>query len=97
MTFLIFRGTATRACDDEGSSSDQVHSYICMAATRDLTVALERAHAELTPMGYTIATVDSEPLKLPHWRALLPTDQGRTMRQARRFGVSVVIYTEART
>ena len=86
MGFIVFRGLAQR--------EDDQHGYVCMAATEDLETALQRAHERLKEAGYTIATVDEDPLIVPSWRAWLPGQQGRWMRESWCCGVSVVVSAE---
>lgn len=91
MNFLIWRGTA-KWIEGEGAV---VHGYICVAHEEDLTRALEKANQIAKEVGFVLHTVDDDPMIVAYWRALLPTEQGRELRDARRLGAVLTLTATA--
>jgi hypothetical protein len=77
--------------ESAGLSQDSTHAYICVAAETELQRAIEAAHSKAKEIGLAIATVDGSPVRVPGWRSLLWTSQGRKLRKARELGVVLTI------
>ena len=71
-----------------------LHGFVCMVSVSDEVAAVELVHKALPLCGYRIATVDDSLFKIPGWRALLPTQQGKSLRTAVRFGIELTLSNE---
>lgn len=94
MTYFVLRGTARGVRPEKEALEGSNHSWDCMAFSKDRESALEAAHERLKEAGFITSTTDGDPIEVPAPLAEQDTEQGKTMREARKFGAVVVIAAE---
>src|SRR2546423_12623374 len=84
MRFIVFRGTVGKSDFKVPPEQDTVHGYICSSIIEDRVRRLASANQLAKTRGFVLKTVDGTEMAVPWWRAWLPTEQGRLLRETKR-------------
>ena len=95
MPFTIFKGTVGKFDFTVPPEQDTVHGYICSTTINDQVKRFTSANELAKTRGLTLKTVDGPEIAVPGWRAWLPSQQGRLLRETRRLGTLVILCSQS--
>ncbi len=95
MPFTIFKGTVGKSDFTVPAEQDTVHGYICSSTINDRVERLASANELAKTRGLTLKTVDGPEIAVPGWRASLPTQQGRLLRETGRLGTLLILCSQS--
>jgi hypothetical protein len=95
MRFIVFRGTVGKSDFKVPPEEDAVHGYVCSSTIEDQVQRLARANELAKTHGFVLKTVDGPEMEVPWWRAWLPTQQGKLLRETKRLGTLLILSAQS--
>jgi hypothetical protein len=95
MRFIVFRGTVGKSDFKVPPEQDTVHGYICSSVIEDRVQRLASANELAKTRGLVLKTVDGAEMGVPWWRAWLPTEQGKLLRETMRLGTLLILCSQS--
>jgi hypothetical protein len=95
MPFIVFRGSVGKFDFNVPPEQDAVHGYICSSTIQDRVARLASANELAKTRGLVLKTVDGPEMSVPWWRAWLPTEQGKLLRETRRLGTLIILCSQS--